>query len=382
MPEFKSSPVERAETLESLVRQHADDADQNCRLPAPVAAGFAEQGLYRIGAPRAYLGEEADPMTQIKTIETISRFDGSAGWNLMIGVEIFGLSAPGCASCSYLLEDPKAIMCGSTAAVGRAEKVAGGYVVSGDWQFVSGCHNGTVFSATVEVIEDGESLPGTAAAMIVAPDFEIKDTWHVGGMRGSGSHDVTVRDVLIPEEQLVPRIGTAASEHPLMRFPLTSRLSYNKVAVATGIARAGLDAFVELAAGKHPRFSSSSLKDRPSAQSALAEAEVLVLSARTLVLNLVEDLWEKVIRREAITLKERAVFQIACSDAVARCVSAVDLIADAAGTSANFRSHPLERISRDVRVVRQHATVASHHIEDGGRVLMGLEPTGVMLQGL
>lgn len=99
-------------------------------------------------------------------------------------------------------------------------------------------------------------------------------------------------------------------------------------------------------------------------------------------MELVDELWQRVLGYEHITTKERALFQIACSDAVKGCVEAVDLVADAAGTSANFQANPLERISRDVRVVRQHLTVASLHIEDGGRALLGLEPEGAMLKGL
>ena len=105
-----TTPVERALALETLIREHADEADRECRLPAPVAAALSANGLYRIGAPTTYGGEEASPLTQIETIETVSRFDGSAGWNLMIGIENFGLIAPGCDDCKHLLEDPMVIL--------------------------------------------------------------------------------------------------------------------------------------------------------------------------------------------------------------------------------------------------------------------------------
>ena len=78
------SPVERARALSPLIREHADEADQIRHLPAPVAAAFAAEGLYRIGAPQRFHGEEADAVTQIETIEAVSEADGSAGWNLMI----------------------------------------------------------------------------------------------------------------------------------------------------------------------------------------------------------------------------------------------------------------------------------------------------------
>lgn len=376
------SPVQRAQALEALVRKHADDADGNRRLSKEVAVAFAENGLYRIGAPRTYSGEESDPMAQIETIETISRFDGSAGWNLMIGVETFGLMASSFGECEYLIKDPMVVLCGSTAAVGTAEKVVGGYRVNGQWQFVSGCHNASLFSATVNLVEGGERGTQRFAAIVQLPDFEIQDTWYVGGMRGSGSHDVHVKDAFVPDNHILPAIGSARSDQPLMRFPTGARLAYNKVAVSLGLARAGLDAFVELAAGKIPRFSSKSLRDRPSAHRSIAEAEVRVLASRALLIELVAELWRQVLNEEHITTRERAIFQIACSDAVRGCVEAVDLLSDAAGTSANFQSHPLERIGRDVRVVRQHLTVAGLHMEDGGRVLLGMPPEGAMLTRL
>lgn len=98
-----------------------------------MAVAFAENGLYRIGAPKVYSGEESDPMSQIETIEVISRFDDSAGWSLMIGVETCGLLAPGFSQCEDLIENSTVVLCGSTAAVGTAKEVEGGYRVNGQW---------------------------------------------------------------------------------------------------------------------------------------------------------------------------------------------------------------------------------------------------------
>jgi alkylation response protein AidB-like acyl-CoA dehydrogenase len=382
MTDAVMTPLERAQSLEALVRDNADAADEARRLPAIVAEAFAANGLYRIGAPVGFGGEAADPMTQVETIEAIACFDGAAGWNLMIGIELFGLVTPGCGGCRELFEDPMAVLSGSTAAVGRADRDGEGYRVNGQWQFVSGCHNSSIFGATVICYDNDKPLPGSSYALIEAPDYTIIDTWHVGGMRGSGSHDVKVEDVWIPETRMVAPLGGTVSDEPLLRFPLGSRLAYNKVGVSIGLARAALDAFVALAEGKMPRFSSRSLKDRPSAHRAIAEAEVRLLSARALVKQQVEYFWDLVQRDAHISTRERAIFQLACSDAVRASVECVDRVADAAGTSANFQGHPLERISRDVRVVRQHATVAGHHMDDAGRVLLGLPPEGVMLAGL
>ena len=167
---------------------------------------------------------------------------------------------------------------------------------------------------------------------------------------------------------------------PVARIPSGSRLAYNKVGVGLGIARAGIDAFVELASGKVPRFSGSKLRERPNAQRAVAGAEARLRGARAFVLEAVAGLREAVLEGREYSLREKALLQIACSDAVRGCAEAVDAVCEAAGTSANTLGSPLERIGRDVRVIRQHVTVAPQHLDDAGRVLLGLEPEGLMLK--
>lgn len=373
--------VERARALAPLIREHADLAEQARRLPEPVAKAFAEEGLYRLGAPARLHGAEADPVTQIEAIEAVSEADGSAGWNLMIGIEAFGQLGPFLGTCSDLVDDPAAIMAGATSATGRAQREDGGYRVSGQWQFVSGCHNASVFVGSVMRF-DGEAPIDSPPAFVIArsDEYEILDTWKVSGMRGSGSHDLRLHDLWLANERvIVPAEITLNDRTPLQRIPFGVKLAYNKVGVSLGIARAGLDAFVALAGSKTPRFGTSSLRDRPFAQRAIAEAEARLLSARALVFELAEELWDTVVAGDHISDRWRALFQIACSDAARGCVQAVDQIAEAAGTTPNALGDPLERIVRDVRVVRQHITVAPQHLEDAGRMLLGLPAEGLML---
>ena len=373
----------KAEKLGPLVAAHADQAERERRLPATVAKAFAREGLYRIAAPKAFHGAEADPMTQIRVIEAVSRMDGSAGWNLMIGIETFGIIGPGFAKCPALIADPMTVMASSTAAIGRADRVEGGWRVDGRWQFVSGVHNAQIFGATVQLYGNGKRIDdATRYAIVPAGDFDIVDTWNVSGLRGSGSHDVRVDRVTVPEAHIIAAMGGATGDSPLGGIPLGTRLAYNKVAVALGIARAGIDAFVELAAGKQLRLTTRKLRERPFAQRAVALAEARLRGARASVFERTEEMWRKVVACEEFTLRDRALFQIVCSDAALAAAQAVDTVAEAAGTSANQLEQPLERITRDVRVVRQHVTVAPHHIEDGGRVLLGLEATGLMLSGI
>ena len=374
------TPQERAKGLLGLVREHADESESQRHLKGEVATAFAQEGLFRIAAPVDFFGSEEDPVTQIETIETVACVDGSAAWNLMIGIETFGLIAPGFIHCRDLIEDQSVIMCSSTASAGRAEKVDGGYRVTGRWGFCSGCHNSDLFGATVFLYKNGERVQGGHQYLVVPkPEFEILDTWHTSGLCGSGSHDVVLEDVFVPEERLVAPLGQVQHQSPLLRMPFRSRLCYNKVAIAFGLARSALDSFVELAEGKVPRFTSKSLKNRGWAQRAIAESEVRVLSARALVIELVESLWEKARLDQPVSDKEAAIFQLACSDAVRGCIASVSQLVEAAGTTANQKGHPLERTARDIKVVGQHQTVAPHHIEDAGRVLLGVPAVDAML---
>ena len=375
--------VARAEALAPLIREHADDAERQRRLPRVVADAMSDAGLYRIAASAEQLGGGADAVTQIKVIEAVSRVDGSTGWNLMIGIETYSLMIAGLMRNRELIEDPRVIIAGSTASVGKATPVDGGYRVSGHWKFVSGCHNAGLFGGLVNLLDDGPDAPPPnvvpSMAMLPAAEIEILDTWHVSGLRGSGSHDVVVENVFVPTTRILASIGTPtpSSDH----MPRNSRLAYNKVGVALGIARSAIDTFVDLAGNKIPRFTSRQLRDRGFAQRAVAEAEVRLRAGRALVFELVREMWAKAQAGETIHREEIAMFQIACSASVRGCIEAVDHVAQAAGTSANPIDSPLERPIRDVRVVGQHLTVAPHHIEDGGRLLLGVPAQDMMLAG-
>ena len=383
--------LSRALELEVLIRQHADHADAERRLHTDVGRAFAASGLYRLPAPVSIQGADASAVAQVAVLEAVSAFDASAGWNLMIGMETFGLIGPSMQGCEELVADPMTVLASSTAAIGRAVREGEGYRVTGRWQFVSGVHNAQVFGATVRRYStwNGEDDPANELidatpcyALIVEPDFQIIDTWHTVGMRGSGSHDVTVQDVWVPDARMVVNIGNAGGASANLRFPRGARLAYNKVAVALGICAAAIHEFTELAKGKTPRFTSRKLRERPHAQRALAQATARYIGLRAATYSLVADLWQKTTRGAPIAGQELAQFQAVCSDAAESIAGAVHDLAGAAGTSANDALAPLSRIARDATVVRQHLTVAPHHMEDAGRLLLGLPPQEMMLRGI
>ena len=380
--------VERARALAPLIREHADEAERDRHLPKAVVDAMAAAGLFRVAAPRAIGGLETDPFTQVRVIEAVSEADGATGWNLMIGIEstgFIGAALPGDVA-TEIFADPALVVSGALNPLGRAVPVAGGYRVTGQWPFASGCQNSQYFwgqcivHAADERARDADGRVVLVEIVVPAKDYEVVDTWHVSGLRGSGSHDVAVRGVFVPE-RMTTALGTRGllAKGPLFRMPVFSRLAYNPVGVAPGIARAASDHFVRLASEKTPRASRNLLRERATAQLALAEAETQLRSARAWVFEILAEVWDVVLAGGFVSEKQRALLQLACTNAASASVRAVELVHSAAGSSANFTSNPLERCMRDVRVVPQHIMVSPQWVEAGGRVLLGLESRSPLL---
>ncbi|HTO71029.1 MAG TPA: acyl-CoA dehydrogenase family protein [Myxococcota bacterium] len=367
--------VARARELMPLVRAHADRAEADRTLTREVVGALAGAGLFRIAAAASAGGAETEPRAQILTIEAISEADGSSGWTLMIGVEVMGFASaalrPDVAE-EVIAKHPEVVLSGALNPVGRAVRVAGGVRASGRWPFASGCRHSDWFWGQCVLEEDGKNK--LLEVLVPRADFHVIDTWHVAGLRGSGSHDVELRDVFVPDRFTTAVMAERLRESgPLFRLPAFSRLAYNKVGVATGIARGALDAFAELASERVPRGMRAPLRERTFAQASYADAETRLRSARAFVFEAVDEIWQTVRAGSTPTTKQRALVQLACSQAVAASARAVELVHAAAGTSANFLASPLERRMRDVHVVAQHITVSPALIEPAARVLLGLE---------
>ena len=378
-----ADPRERGRALMPLIRECADEAERERRLPERAARAMAAAGLYRIAAPRSIGGGECDPRTQIETIEIVSAADGAAGWNLMIGIENMGFlgAALPLETARKLYADPGLIVAGALNPLGRATPVSGGYRVTGQWPFASGCHNAGWFWGQC-LVTDGDGLaksPSGGAvlreALIPSTEFEIVDTWHVSGLRGSGSHDVAARDVFVPDEHVTAVLegGMQLRETgTLYRYPPFNRLAYNKIGVATGIAQAALEHFKKLATEKQPRGSRKLLREKVSVHLVYAEATARLRAARAYAFEAVEEVWRMVEAGAPASAEQRMHVHLACTEACTAAIHTVELLHSAAGTTANFTSCPLERCLRDVRVVPQHIMVSPQWRETAGRVLLGL----------
>ena len=211
-------------------------------------------------------------------------------------------------------------------------------------------------------------------ALLPAEHVTIHDTWDTVGLRGTGSHDVTADDVFVPDAQMgvVATGRDTLPDSTLFRLPPSLRFPFPKVGVATGIARATLAEFSDLAQGKKARVSRTLLRERPDAQLAVARAEALIGSGWAFATEMVETVWELAAAGEPIPAAIHARTRLACTHAVANCVEAVETLCTSAGTTANFTASPLARYLADVRAVPQHAMVGGYNTLNAGRLLLGL----------
>jgi alkylation response protein AidB-like acyl-CoA dehydrogenase len=204
-------------------------------------------------------------------------------------------------------------------------------------------------------------------------DCEIIDTWTVGGLRGTGSHDVAVKDVFVPEG-----FGSGFSDPYVLpgaryRLPPFSRVIPGLGAMALGIARTAIDSFREIAGAKTPERTTQMLRHNHGAQVRVSQAESLVQSARLFLFDSIDQLWRALLSTGEVKMQARAQVRLAASHAVASAVQAVDLLYVGAGASSLYAQCSLERAFRDVHAITLHIGVHPRVMESTGRVLLGLE---------
>jgi indole-3-acetate monooxygenase len=366
------------------IRAAADETEQGRRLPLHLVREMQRAGVFRMAMPRAWGGPELDFLSQMRVIEALSIADASTGWCAMIGVDGGYMTAYIDQTVAReMYPDIDSVTAITFAPPGKAVKTRGGFTVNGRWPYGSGCQHATWLIGHF-MIFDGDSprlqpngLPETRFGFVPAAEGEIIDTWTTNGLRGSGSHDWTVKDRFIPEERTFNLAApTMYREGPLYTLP--NLLLYKVSAVGLGIARGAIDDFVALASNKPLTFKSPSatkamLRDETYAQYAVAQAEAAVSSARGFVFEAFGDLWNTLAAGDPPSLKQRARGRLAMVHASAACLQAVELLYKANGGSSVYAGDAFDRRLRDMQTANQHAVMSLKTWEVAGRVLLGLE---------
>jgi alkylation response protein AidB-like acyl-CoA dehydrogenase len=321
----------------------------------------------------------------MEVFEELAQADASVAWCVWNGNTHWTAAQLLPEAARTIHADPNVVTANSTRASGQAQVVADGFRVSGRWSLVSGCELAAWMVLLCVVHEDGKprltaaGIPDTRFMFIPAIECEIIDTWTVGGLRGTGSHDVTVRDVFVPSSYGSGFTDPHVLPAPRYRIPPFSRVIPGLGAMALGIARTAIDTFNEIAGAKTPQRTSQVLRDNHGAQVRVSQAEALVRSARLFLIDSLDRLWNTLIATGKVSMEARAHIRLAASHAVSSAVQAVDLLYIGAGASSLYAGCPLERAFRDVHAITLHIGVHPRVMESTGRVLFGMEPDTPLL---
>lgn len=366
--------VDSALGLAEIIESHADEAEQARRLPPSTVAALVEADLMRMCVPEAYGGPGVDPVSMLQAIAHVAHADGAAGWCAMIASTTSSLAAflpVGAATEIY--GDPATVTGGVFAPNGRGDVVerdgVEGVSATGRWAWGSGTQH-------CAWVLGGVSCDDGAFRLCWFPQSAIHfiDTWHTGGMRGSGSLDYSVDGAFVPlERTMQPGVTRPVVDNALARFPNFTLLAASVAAVGLGVGRRALDELNDIAQGKQPQFSSRTLAHNGFTQVEYARAEAALRSARAFLLDEVASAWATIESGDPVTLEHRIAMRLAAVNAATSGVVAADAAFTLAGGTAVYETSVLGRCMRDAHVVTQHIQTAPKLNEKIGRLMFGLD---------
>lgn len=378
--------VARARALVPFLAEAASRTEAARELAGDVVAALHEAGLFRVLLPRWLGGGETAPSEFVATIETIARGDASTAWCLCqmnvcslasvylsreAAQEVFGVS-------------DAALAWGSTP-YAKAVRVEGGYRVTGEWDFGSGCHHATWLGGHCPVIDeegnpvaDEDGLPAERTVLFPKSAAKISDAWHTIGLRGTGSDRYSLNALFVPEKHAITML-TRWPDQPRREmaapycFGASSIYASGFGAAAIGNARGMLDLFIDLARRKTARGMTNPLAESAITQIAVAEDDTLLASARTHLVQTLREIETAATRGGGLTMDQRMRIRAAGTFAIRQATRVVDRLYELAGTTAIFDGNPLERRFRDAHTVSQHLQGRISHFETVGKHLLGIE---------
>lgn len=380
-----TAPVDRARSLFSSIEQHAERAEQERTLPAELVRELADEGLFRFVLPTELGGEAAGYLDAIEAWEEISRADGSAGWTVMA-------NGSGAAAAAAFLSDeavekifggdPAATVGGQFAPRGQGIPEDGGYRITGSYSFGSGSGHSRYVSAGFMPLKGGQptirpdGLPEMRVGFVPREQVQFTDGWHVMGLRGTGSFDYEVRDVLIPEGFSFPLFGAERKRgHAVYEQGMMPMTAAGHASWALGVGRRALDELRAIATSRQRMGDPTALAGKPTFQKGYIEAEARLRAGRLFVLDAFGNAEAAALAGREISLEERALLRAATNLVTQVAKQSCDFAHETAGTVAIRDGSVLQRCFRDMHTGTQHAFIGEKVWTDSAQALLGTVET-------
>ena len=324
-----------------------------------------ETGLFRYHQPKRFGGMELPYVAVVDIVAELARGCPSTAWNV------------GNLGCHHWIlayyepktqhevwdENPDALIASSIAlAAGRGRKVDGGFVVSGKWPFSSGVDNSQWNMLAVTVYEDKTPVDWRLC-IVPKSDYTIIDTWYAMGMVGTGSKDIEVKEVFVPERRALALArcrgglehpGAELNSGPLFRVPIVAAAGHPLSATALGAAEGGFETVQEHFTKRIGTYTGAKVSEFQAVQIKLAEARVLIDSARHLMRQSGLGFQEYAEKNAVPDLDTKLRWRAQNAYAVRQARQAVETLWSCYGANAIYTRDPLQRYLRDLQAINQH----------------------------
>lgn len=377
--------VDRATALVPLIRNYAEQSSLDRRVAPEVMAALEEADLFSIFVPARYGGHEANLRTAMETIAEVARGDGSTAWSvaLLNVCTWFATTFSQQAQDDVFGANPKAKVSGIFTPGSKAERVEGGYLVSGEWPYSSGSFAADWATLGIALPDLGEGEDPRALALIPSDAWTIRPTWFVAGMRGSGSDTIVVEDHFVPEHRVQRFIDMREANFltPHRAEERNSNMAFIPVAALIlvgaqiGLARHALELTLQKLPEKRVAYTQyAAAKNSPTHQLGVARAANRFHLAELLMRQGCFDIDEAATERRLPDLLTRGRIRNDTGIIAELVKDGIDDLMTANGAGSFADANVLNRIWRDAEIAGRHAYVTPEvGKEVYGRLLLGAD---------
>ena len=369
------------EIVEAL-RETEAESEATRTLSARAVELLHQAGLTRIVSPAAYGGYEMPVRALVEAERVVAQGSTAASWVLMVCAAHTFIAGrlPRRGQDEIFGADPGMLIPGVPSLRGTCERSPGGYILTGRWPYASGADHGDWILVGCKGIanEAGAACPSLIVVMPKAHAV-IDDTWHTLGMRGTGSKDLVLDKVFIPEHYAVPLIeaqmGTVPGvEVPLYRLPIRPTLATMLLGTIVGMAERGLQIFIDKTRGRRDVYTGTMKVDSPGLQRRVAEAGVEINCAWALTQQNCDLLEQAMRHAPPMPTATRAQIRWNAAYATELCRRATNRLFEGAGAGAAHDSHALQIFFRDMNTATHHAMLDfDTNVEIQGKMMLGVE---------
>ncbi|GAA4217505.1 alkylation response protein AidB-like acyl-CoA dehydrogenase [Sagittula marina] len=369
-PEPDLSRTAALMALCDTIRGRRAEFDQLRHIPQDIVDGFRKVGVYRAFVPTRLGGDAVTPMQFLELIETIAAADPSAGWVASFGVSSTYLAALPVETFDAIYgANPDTVFAGGLFPPQSAQRVEGGVEVSGRWAWCSGSMCADLLGGGIKI--DGDETPLPRTAVMPRDKVTIDETWNTIGLRGTGSHDLVVDKVVVPDDWTFVRGNPSAMEDRIFRYPAMALAAQVLAVVALGAAREALDFIRSDAAQRASITGAPNPGARPYVQAHLARAEATLAGARAQFYDATAKAWEELADNDRVSTDTHVRLRLAATTAAHDGAEAARQAFLMGGAGAMMAGHPLGRLMVDAACVAQHAFMGEGTWTSAGAAMFG-----------